>query len=193
MVLGQSAGTAAAMAIDAEIDVQQVEYAKLRERLLKDGQILTWSGARPRGGIDLKKLEGVVVDDEDAKCDGFDAHSTAIGSFVHRGYRHDGGTKDGKQSATFTTKLPHHGNYEVRLWFSAHPNRATNVPVVIVHADGKADIRVNQRRSQQANQRYITLGTYRFEKDQPASVRVSNAGVDGHVVIDAVQWVPRPE
>ena len=40
MVLGQSAATAAAMAIDDGIAVQQVGYAALRERLLKDGQIL---------------------------------------------------------------------------------------------------------------------------------------------------------
>src|SRR5436190_1103920 len=40
MILGQSSATAAAMAIDAGIPVQDVPYPKLRERLLKDGQIL---------------------------------------------------------------------------------------------------------------------------------------------------------
>ena len=40
MVLGQSAGTAAALAIDAGLDVQQVDYAKLRARLLADHQML---------------------------------------------------------------------------------------------------------------------------------------------------------
>jgi FAD-dependent oxidoreductase family protein len=40
MVLGQSAATAAALAIDSDIAVQDVSYAQLRERLLKDGQIL---------------------------------------------------------------------------------------------------------------------------------------------------------
>ena len=41
MVLSQSAATAAAMAIDAKIAVQDVPYAKLKERLLQDGQILS--------------------------------------------------------------------------------------------------------------------------------------------------------
>ena len=41
MILGQSAATAAAMAIDAKISVQDVPYAKLKERLLIDGQILS--------------------------------------------------------------------------------------------------------------------------------------------------------
>ncbi|MEX0670155.1 MAG: FAD-dependent oxidoreductase, partial [Pirellulales bacterium] len=40
MALGQSAATAAAMAIDAGLPVQQVPYERLRERLLADGQVL---------------------------------------------------------------------------------------------------------------------------------------------------------
>jgi len=40
MILGQSAATAAVLAIDANCPVQKVEYATLRERLLADGQIL---------------------------------------------------------------------------------------------------------------------------------------------------------
>ena len=40
MILGQSAATAAAMAIDSSIAVQDVPYEKLRERLLADGQVL---------------------------------------------------------------------------------------------------------------------------------------------------------
>jgi hypothetical protein len=40
MILGQSAATAAVMAIDDSTPVQDVPYAKLRTRLLADGQIL---------------------------------------------------------------------------------------------------------------------------------------------------------
>jgi hypothetical protein len=42
MVLGQSAATAAVMALDGGLAVQDVPYAKLRERLLADGQVLEW-------------------------------------------------------------------------------------------------------------------------------------------------------
>jgi hypothetical protein len=45
MILGQSAATAAAIAIDDQCSVQDVKYAKLRERLLADKQILEY--ARP--------------------------------------------------------------------------------------------------------------------------------------------------
>ena len=38
MLLGQSAATAAALAIDAKTEVQRLDYARLRERLINDGQ-----------------------------------------------------------------------------------------------------------------------------------------------------------
>jgi len=41
MILGQSAATAASMAIDKEINVQEVDYTKLRARLLADDQVLS--------------------------------------------------------------------------------------------------------------------------------------------------------
>jgi hypothetical protein len=44
MILGQSAATAAAMALDSKRSVQDVPYAELNERLLKDGQVLEYSG-----------------------------------------------------------------------------------------------------------------------------------------------------
>jgi hypothetical protein len=48
MLLGQSAATAAAQAIDAGVSVQKVDYPKLRERLLADGQKLEWSAEAAR-------------------------------------------------------------------------------------------------------------------------------------------------
>jgi ribulose 1,5-bisphosphate synthetase/thiazole synthase len=47
MILGQSAATAAALAIDGGMAVQQVPYAALRERLLADGQVLEFNPASP--------------------------------------------------------------------------------------------------------------------------------------------------
>ncbi len=42
MVLGQAAGTAAGLAIDGKDAVQDVDYEALKERLLKDGQVLEY-------------------------------------------------------------------------------------------------------------------------------------------------------
>jgi hypothetical protein len=45
MILAQSAATAASLALDGNGVVQDVPYARLRERLLADGQILEWEAA----------------------------------------------------------------------------------------------------------------------------------------------------
>lgn len=50
MVLGQSAATAAAHAIDEQVPVQRVDYGKLRERLLADKQILAWTAPPKKRG-----------------------------------------------------------------------------------------------------------------------------------------------
>ena len=42
MILGQSAATAGAMAMEDGCPVQEVAYGKLRERLLADRQVLEW-------------------------------------------------------------------------------------------------------------------------------------------------------
>jgi hypothetical protein len=44
MVLGQSAATAAALAIADGMAVQQIDFEKLRKLLLADGQVLEWTG-----------------------------------------------------------------------------------------------------------------------------------------------------
>src|SRR5213075_1874148 len=47
MILGQSAATAASMAIDERLAAQKVPYPTLRRRLLADKQILEWTNGAP--------------------------------------------------------------------------------------------------------------------------------------------------
>jgi hypothetical protein len=61
MILGQSAGTAAAIAIDKDIAVQDVEYATLKAKLERDGQRLGWDDKSLRKPA--KTLPGLVADD----------------------------------------------------------------------------------------------------------------------------------
>lgn len=192
MVLGQSAATTAALAIDGKTDVQAVDYPKLRERLLKDRQVLDWTGPKRAAPIDPKALPGVVVDDADTERMGFEAVGHVAAPFVGEGYRHDGGTDRGQQWARFRPELKA-GRYEVRLSYSALGNRATNVPVTIVHADGKETVVVNQRKPGPIGGVWRSLGTFRFEAGKKGYVEVGNTGVDGHVILDAAQWLPAKE
>jgi hypothetical protein len=189
MILGQSAATVAALAIDQDVAVQDVRYEQLRERLLADGQVLESHSAPRRVSVLPDSLPGVVVDDTAARITGVWASSQSVGKWVGAGYQHDAAAGDGASTATFEAILPHSGRYEVRMAFPAHTNRATNVPVTVWHADGEAKHEVNQRETPPHDGLFTTLGTYRFEAGQTARVVVRNENTNGHVTIDAVQWL----
>lgn len=53
MILGQSAATAAALALDAHVPIQSVPFDALRARLLDDRQVLTWPVPPPDAGTVL--------------------------------------------------------------------------------------------------------------------------------------------
>jgi hypothetical protein len=187
MILGESAATAAVQALESDVDVQAVAYERLAERLTADGQILDW---RPTEGLEPEQLDGVVIDDAQAEFAGGWVYSNSIPPFVGPGYRHDDDKRDGSCSARFTARLPAAGRYEVRLFCSPHFNRATNVPVTIRHADGTTTVRVDQKQGPTNEQGCVLLGTYRFAAGEPACVVISNQGTDGHVIADAVQFLP---
>jgi hypothetical protein len=190
MVLGQSAATAAAQAIDAKCDVQKVDYAKLRERLLADQQVLEWTGPKPYKGADVRSLPGIVVDDEQAQFTGTWESGHTIPGFVGSGYHHDHDAEKGKRTAVFSAPKSLAGRYEVRLSYTVQSNRATNVPVVVEAADGEHRYTVNQKKWPEVDGAFHKLGILTFAADKPARVIVSNTGTDGHVVVDAVQWLP---
>ena len=196
MVLGQSAATAAAHAIDENVPVQRIEYPKLRERLLADKQILVWTGPKRSGpavGLDPAKLPGRVIDDEQAALQGFATVANIVGPFVASGYRHDGNTDKGQQSARFPIRVEKDGKYEVRVGYSAHANRATNVPVKVQHAGGETTVKINQKEPPPFDQLFQTAGQYEFKAGQEYSVEITNHNTDGYVVVDAVQLLPAAE
>ena len=197
MILGQSAATAAAMAIDNGGAVQEVSYEKLCRRLLEDGQVLKYDGpVHPGGharGVAPDDLEGVVIDDVKAEFTGFWQSSSASMKFVGFGYRHDGKKSDGKAAARFAAKLPKPGRYEVRFGYTPNSNRATNVRVEVQYAGGSRTFTVNQKVAPPEDDLFLPLGIFDFEAGSPAVVTVSNDGADGYVIVDAVQWLPVTE
>lgn len=189
MILGQSAAAAAAIAIDGEQTVQEVPYEQLREILLEKKQVLSLDGIPLSDkAIDVKRLKGLVVDDLKAKYTGVWKTSSSVSPFVQFGYRHDGDIAKGDLTARFETSLPT-GTYQVRYAYTANSNRATNVPITIHHDSGSTQVRLNQRRKPDAEHGFASLGTFSFREDQAAVVEVSNSDTDGHVIVDAVQFI----
>ena len=79
----------------------------------------------------------------------------------------------------------------MRISYSPNPNRATNAPVTIKHADGETQVLVNQKKRPEIDGLFHSLGIYAFKADQVATVVVSNENSNGYVIIDTVQWVEK--
>ncbi len=191
MILGQSAATGAVMAIEKGVRIQDVPYAKLRERLLKDGQVLDLpEKIKPETLVPVSKLEGVVVDDENAEYEGGWKISRAAANFVETGYRHDRNEGKGEKTAAFIVELKEAGKYDVRITYPANTNRASNVPVTIHHRGGQTTVKVNQKVNDSEEFGFISLGVFEFEKGA-TKVVISNKDTNGHVTVDAVQWLKK--
>lgn len=193
MVLGQSAATAAAQAIDQGATVQGIDYARLRERLTADKQVLAWTGPKPQPPLDARQLPGLVIDDAQAEITGPWSESSSTPGFVGDRYLHDGDTNKGRCRIRYTLRVPTVGRFEVRISYTPNANRATNAPVTIVHTGGTAEHKINQRAKPTAANGFVSLGTYRFSPESVAYVEVSNTDTDGHVIADAVQVLPRTD
>jgi hypothetical protein len=194
MILGQASGVAAAMAVEGKTAVQQVPVARLVERLKAQKAVLSpheipGAAAPAARGLDPSRLSGIVVDDPQAEKTGTWTSSQSQPPFVGESYLHDGEEEKGAKRVRFTPKLPAAGRYEVLLFYSAHANRATNVPVVVRHATGEATVRVNQRQPVKEGEP-LRLGTFGFAAEG-GWVEIRTEGTSGYVVADAVQFLPQ--
>jgi hypothetical protein len=81
----------------------------------------------------------------------------------------------------------------VRLAYSPHENRATNVPVTVHDADGETTVKVDQRKTPPLDGAFVSLGVFRFEAGAEAVVIVTTGKTNGYVIADAVQIVPVDE
>jgi hypothetical protein len=198
MILGQSAATAAVFAIDDQVPVQKVAYAKLRERLLADQQVLEWTGAVKGQSADhadlttvgpAPKLPGIVLDDADGKQEGEWARGSLVQSRrVGDGYIHDGDASKGQMTVKWSTVIPEEGSYEVIFHYPPNENRATNVPVTIERRGADPiTAKVNEKDKKGAH----SIGILKFGKGETVTVTVSNKDTDGYVVVDGVQMLKK--
>jgi hypothetical protein len=191
MILGQASGVAAAMACDGKGGVQAVSVPELQKKLKAQKAVLSPEGlGNPAAakGLDAAKLDGIVVDDVQAAKTGDWASSSSIPGFVGVSYLHDSHEDKGKKSLRFKPTLPKPDQYEVFVWFTPNPNRATNVPIVIHIAGQEFKKTINQREKPKDGQR-VSLGKYEFPAGEQSWVEIRTTGTDGHVIGDAVQWV----
>lgn len=188
MILGQSSATAAVQAIRSRTALQDLPYAALREQLLKDGQVLDLPpGVTKQELITKASLKGLVLDDSEATLSGAWTPSTSSTKYVGTGYLHDGNTEKGEKSLRWELDSPATGPHELRLAYSSHPNRASNVMVTVSVNGVVSSFKLNQRQQPSIDQLFHSLGTYTFQTGDRIVVTVANKDTDGYVVADALQ------
>lgn len=154
-------------------------------------QVVAAAGDNIEPGVDPKKLPGLVLDDAQAKTTGkwTVAGNPQLQPYVAAGYRYRGAKEEG--AARYEFKVEKAGDYEVRVSYSPHENRATNTRVVIESADGVKEATINQRNKPSLPQNFISLGVFKFAPGKPAVVTLGGKPADGNVHADAVQLLPK--
>lgn len=197
MILGQSAGIAAALSVQEKSTVQDLPYAKLRERLLGQKQVLELpevpSEPNSTGGIDPKSLPGIVLDDTTAKLTGSWDSSSRFTPHIGAGYIYCGQpdvAATAAQTATFKVQVPKTGNYQVLMAYSPHETRTSAVPVIVRSGGSKSTFTVDQTKRLPDGKLFQEIGTAHLQADTPSTITVSNEGTRGFVIVDGIQLLP---
>ena len=188
MILGQSAATAAAHAIEEEASVQEIDPVKLQARLLIDKQVLQHAGSSTRGQLPLEKVKGTVADDEDAKLEG-KWNISEVNKGLGKGYRYAEADAEQPATATFSLKSPADGKFSVQSASHPHSNRSKKALVKIsAHAE-QSEQRVNQQENPPVDGLWFPVASLELVKDQEILVTLSTEGSDGLVIADAVRLI----
>jgi len=199
MIIGQSAGIAAALVAKRDVDVQELPYSELRERLLAQHQVLELPNVTDlpptQRSIAAKTLPGIVLDDESATMAGPWSHSTNFKPHIENGYRFSGehGSTtpgDGQATATFNFKVPKSGAYQMLISYSAHETRATNVPVIVASGSYHKELSVDQTKPLLAGKLFNPVGIVQLSSEVESTIMISNNQTVGFVIVDAIQLLP---
>ncbi len=196
MILGQSAGVAAALTVEKDTSVQDLPYPELRERLLASGQVLDLPvlpelPPEPKKvvSIDPASLPGIVLDDEHAELKGKWSRSSNFKPHIGSGYVHDESSGDGKSIAVFTFTAPKSARYQLGVAYSAHETRATQVPIVIESGTHKAELLFDQTQALPEGEHFRPAGTVALSADSETTITIRNHDTDGFVILDALQLI----
>ncbi len=163
--------------------------AKRRETI--DGPLALPAGVsapgRPYTGIDPAQLEGIVIDDESSLLTGDWSDNGSLHGFVGDNYRY---SNDANATARFPFSVTRAGEYEVRVAWQPHANRAKTAHIIVKSADGEKSITIDQTKAPTGKNGFQSIGSFRFDESKNFSVTFKVAGSAGTVHIDAVQIVP---
>ncbi|WP_133796088.1 FAD-dependent oxidoreductase [Prosthecobacter fusiformis] len=138
--------------------------------------------------IDPKTLEGIVIDDEDAEFTGKWTQAESLKPYVGSHFSYG---REKNASARFSFAVKESGDYDVRIFYQPHANRAKSAPVTVLSAEGEKEIKVDQTKPAANLNGAHSLGTFKFNAGEEAAVIFRTEGSEGNVHLDAVQVVKK--
>jgi len=166
---------------------ERLQEAILAVRLLGGKKI---SLIRKKRNLDPLYLDGIVVDDSDAKRTGKWISSTHTNGFVGKRYLHDDNKGKGTKSITFSANIPHKGEYDVQVSYTVGLNRSNRTPVTIMHADGEQKVLLDQTKAPQILGAFKSVGRFNFDRREREVVQITTEGTRRVVIADAIRLVP---
>jgi hypothetical protein len=183
MIMGESAGVAAAMALKSKRPVQQIDVYALREKLKGYKQILSLKD-NPYGNWNS---EDEIVIDNNMKGYTFFTGDWQEQETVHAGrfemnFRYNPKGKSGEfiyQPYFFKS-----GQYKVFTWYPSSKEYEANVRLTVHHSKGDENLTVNQKTN---GGKWIEIGTYSFEKGFQKALTI-HGEESKYVIADAVKF-----
>ena len=191
MAMGQAAAAAAALAAQKGTTPLAVPLADINA-LLKQHDAILVGAPRKVAGAQVPQKTAVAQTGSDLLFDA--SAAVAVGAWpkgssaatIGSKYLHDDNTGKGEKSITFTVTVPEPGNYAIRFHYNTHKTRSSCTPVAVKIGENVQTFSVNQRKS---DGKGFVLGT--FAMQDTATVTVSNAGTDGHVIVDGLELIKK--
>ncbi|QDU80975.1 putative FAD-binding dehydrogenase [Polystyrenella longa] len=199
MILGQSAGIAAALTQQGKTTVQELPYSKLREHLLAQKQVLDLPDVPEQitesGSVASTSLPGIVLDDAAAVLTGKWSHSSNFTPHIDDGYQYAGSNEkgaqgDGSATAMFRFKAPTTGKYQMLMAYSAHSTRAKNVPVTVTSGSYEERILVDQTIPLPSGKHFRSISEVQLDQNVESVININDDKTHGFVIIDAIQLIP---
>jgi hypothetical protein len=137
--------------------------------------------------LDLTKLPGIVVDNNDAELSGDWVESNHVSPYIGENYVHDGNMDKGERLAKYTPDIPKAGRYAIRVSYTLGKTRAANVPITIDRGTQQVTVYLDQRTfARKEIGPFAELGIFELPAGKETSVTISNSDTKGYVIADAV-------
>jgi len=185
MVLGQSAATAAVMAIDKQVDVQHVNVEDLRNRLKNDPLA---DGSNAELLVDNDDVSHVDVQGTWSKI------NNARGSYGPSLLSIARSQSTPTSAVRFNAAIIGSGRYQVYAYFPKVEGGSSLINVVFHDGKNRHPVVVHPdqiRIEGQTSGEWILIGEYDLEKNAGCFVEISADHADGIVVADAVLIYPK--